>query len=71
MAKPFQVLRRSLADHAQALDCSIDILWGRPVFRAPPLANPRIVFDPLPFRNFLHPERRPTGAAAGRNLNAA
>lgn len=26
-----------------------DILWGRPVFKAPELPNPRIIFDPLPF----------------------
>ena len=26
-----------------------DILWGRPVFRAPALANPRVALDPLPF----------------------
>jgi hypothetical protein len=26
-----------------------DILWNRPVFKAPALPNPRIAFDPLPF----------------------
>jgi|GEM_PF-3935649 len=26
-----------------------DIIWDRPVFRAPLLPNPRIIFDPLPF----------------------
>ncbi len=26
-----------------------DISWNRPVFKAPALPNPRIVFDPLPF----------------------
>jgi hypothetical protein len=26
-----------------------DVLWGRPLFKAPSLPNPRIVFDPLPF----------------------
>ncbi len=26
-----------------------DILWDRPVFRAPTLPNPRVAFDPLPF----------------------
>ncbi len=26
-----------------------DIEWNRPVFKAPALPNPRIVFDPLPF----------------------
>ncbi|HYC71728.1 MAG TPA: hypothetical protein VEB66_11005 [Opitutaceae bacterium] len=27
-----------------------DLVWGRPVFKAPALPNPRIVFDPLPFQ---------------------
>lgn len=26
-----------------------DISWGRPVFKAPALPNPRAMFDPLPF----------------------
>lgn len=26
-----------------------DVLWGRPMFKAPSLPNPRIAFDPLPF----------------------
>jgi hypothetical protein len=26
-----------------------DVLWGRPIFKAPQLPNPRVVFDPLPF----------------------
>ncbi len=26
-----------------------DILWNRPVFKAPALSNPRITPDPLPF----------------------
>ncbi len=28
---------------------SRDVLWGRPLFKAPSLPNPRIAFDPLPF----------------------
>ena len=27
-----------------------DIIWDRPVFRAPLLPNPRVIFDPLPFQ---------------------
>ena len=27
-----------------------DIVWDRPIFRAPLLPNPRVIFDPLPFR---------------------
>lgn len=26
-----------------------DVLWGRPIFKAPQLPNPRVMFDPLPF----------------------
>jgi hypothetical protein len=28
---------------------SRDVLWGRPLFKAPALPSPRINFDPLPF----------------------
>jgi hypothetical protein len=30
-----------------------DIIWDRPIFRAPALPNPRVIFDPLPFRTQL------------------
>jgi|GEM_PF-2362732 len=26
-----------------------DLIWGRPVFKAPTLPNPRTIFDPMPF----------------------
>jgi len=26
-----------------------DLIWGRPVFKAPKLPNPRAAFEPLPF----------------------
>jgi hypothetical protein len=26
-----------------------DVLWGRPLFKAPSLPSPRVSFDPLPF----------------------
>lgn len=26
-----------------------DVLWGRPMFKAPSLPNPRVALDPLPF----------------------
>ncbi len=26
-----------------------DVLWGRPLFKAPTLPNPRLALDPLPF----------------------
>jgi hypothetical protein len=28
-----------------------DLEWNRPIFRAPMLSNPHVVFDPLPFRS--------------------
>ncbi|MDD3179743.1 MAG: hypothetical protein PHQ04_05250 [Opitutaceae bacterium] len=36
-----------------------DLLWGRPVFKAPHLPNPRVAFDPLPFTStrFRRPSR--------------
>lgn len=33
-----------------------DILWNRPLFKAPALMNPRVAFDPLPFTE-LRPVR--------------
>lgn len=27
-----------------------DLMWGRPVFKAPELRIPRVAFDPLPFQ---------------------
>lgn len=29
-----------------------DAAWGRPVFRAPELSSPHVIFDPLPYRFF-------------------
>ncbi|MCB1103975.1 MAG: hypothetical protein H7A44_13430 [Opitutaceae bacterium] len=26
-----------------------DLIWGKPVFKAPNLPNPRAIFDPIPF----------------------
>jgi hypothetical protein len=43
--------------------CLQDIGWGRPVFRAPELPSPGIVFDPMPFRAGFSIGQRP---AAGR-----
>lgn len=40
-----------------------DITWDRPVFR-PPVLNPRIMFDPLPFTaHRMVPTRRQTAKA--------
>jgi hypothetical protein len=30
--------------------CAQDVLWGRPVFRAPELSTPQLAFAPLPVR---------------------
>ena len=48
-----------------------DVLWGQPVFRAPPLANPQFVFDPLPYPTLLAHGRRPGDAEACGPLRAA
>jgi hypothetical protein len=42
-----------------------DSSWGRPVFRAPPLINPHVIFDPLPFRA-LQPLDRRCGESTAR-----
>jgi hypothetical protein len=43
--------------------CLQDIGWGRPVFRAPELPSPRVIFDPMPFRAAFSVGQR---SAAGR-----
>gem|GEM_PF-2117520 len=48
-----------------------DILWGRPVFRAPPLANPGAVTDSLPLRAHFCPFRRQHESPACGPLRAA
>ncbi len=35
-----------------------DITWGRLLFLPPELANPRIIFEPLPFRDHQFPAFR-------------
>lgn len=49
----------------------LDILWGRPIFRAPPLPNPRVIFDPLPFRALIPPSTRTVRSGVFGHLNAA
>ncbi|MBE34232.1 MAG: hypothetical protein CMI16_01510 [Opitutaceae bacterium] len=39
------IKRRSL-DHPPEVR---DFAWGRPLFQAPKLPNPSVIFDPLPF----------------------
>jgi hypothetical protein len=48
-----------------------DIVWDKPIFRAPPLPNPRVIFDPIPFRFLLSPVLSQGGSAARRHLRAA
>lgn len=45
--RPALTAWKSLVAVRQTLDR--DVLWNQPVFKAPALPNPRIVFDPLPF----------------------
>jgi hypothetical protein len=35
--------------------CARDITWGRILFLPPELTNPRMIFDPQPFRMHEHP----------------
>jgi len=51
---PHNRLKRSTATAAAAFvpvrqAIVRDILWNRPVFKAPLLPNPRVALDPLPF----------------------
>jgi hypothetical protein len=60
---PHNSLRRPAAPSAAALDSVRqaiirDILWNRPVFKAPVLPNPRVAFDPLPFTAARVTQRR-------------
>ncbi len=53
---PHRFLHSQIAGDFQraAPDRSLrDIIWDRPVFRPPGLPNPRVVFDPPPFRTQL------------------
>lgn len=54
------IKRRSLDHPREACDFS----WGRPIFKAPQLPNPRVIFDPLPFT--VH---RPDGMEARNRGN--
>lgn len=51
---PHHPLKRSASPAVRAFAAvrqafNRDILWDRPVFKAPTLANPQIEIDPLPF----------------------
>jgi len=41
------------AENPPATGLLRDVLWDRPLFRPPLLPNPRVIFDPLPFRTQL------------------
>jgi hypothetical protein len=45
--RPLAALVASLAPVREAM--MRDILWGRPLFRAPVLINPNVEVEPLPF----------------------
>lgn len=40
-----------ISHQSQAGSLRRDVTWGRVLFVPPELTNPRIVFDPLPFRS--------------------
>jgi hypothetical protein len=39
-----------------------DVLWGRPIFKAPQLPVPRLAFEPLPFTATRVTQRGPQSA---------
>ncbi len=41
MAGPFGSVRQAIIS---------DVLWGKPLFKAPALPNPRVLLDPLPLK---------------------
>lgn len=41
-----------------------DVLWGRPIFKAPQLPHPRAAFDPLPFTATRFPPPPPSTSTA-------
>lgn len=47
MTSPYPRFRETAAGRPRR---ERDLTWGRIVFHAPALPNPRVVFDPLPFR---------------------
>jgi hypothetical protein len=42
-----------------------DVTWGRLVFLPPELANPRVIFDPMPFRAHQFTTARPKKSSNG------
>ena len=51
MTYPYPNLNRGrIAEVLGAAVPQRDVTWGRILFRPPELANPRLIFDPLPFR---------------------
>jgi hypothetical protein len=46
-------MRQNPPEREKAQRPAADVLWGRPIFKAPSLPNPRIVYDPQPFRTQL------------------
>ena len=45
--RPIRSALKSLAPLRQTL--TRDVLWNRPLFKAPALPNPQVEFEPLPF----------------------
>jgi hypothetical protein len=41
---------RQIREAAQAAERRRDVTWGRVLFVPPALAQPHVIFDPLPFR---------------------
>lgn len=62
--------RAATAGSAPRSAATRDVLWGRPVFRAPQL-NPRVPLEPLPFTaNRITRRVRAAASSAASLLNA-
>lgn len=55
--------------HSHGTDCAPrrvkDVTWGRILFQ-PPILNPRLIFDPLPFRSQQLPRPSRSRSPFGR-----
>jgi hypothetical protein len=50
MASPWPAPHSQAGVNGAPLRRTRDLAWGRPLFLPPELTNPRVIFDPLPFR---------------------
>jgi len=66
MASPYPSSRQRFETSFTVSRLGRDITWGRFLFLPPQLANPRLIFDPLPFRAQEFALARPRRSASSR-----